>query len=298
MSSRTFPVVNTLMLRATKVDNCGRPIYGDGSRIVTDGYISIAATMNIDDGNRIAVVNGSGVECVVKEAEPKIQSIGLVITFCKVDPDFYSMLTGQPKVVDPASGDTVGFQVRSGIRPGSTSVALETWSEVPGTVCDEGVTDQWGYLLYPFVQGGVIGDYTLENGAVTFQVSNMVTKDGSAWGEGPYNVVTDALGDPAPLQEAIQNDGHMHVQLTTIAPPAATDGAIPLDDPDATPATGATAGSPGAFTPADSNRPDDLAGMAGVTASPTSAWTTGQFVVTEDGSEVHWTGTAWAAGEA
>lgn len=64
-------------------------------------------------------------------------------------------------------------------------------------------------------------------------------------------------------------------------------------------ATGATAGTPGSFTPADSLVPASLAELAAeVTASPTSAWTTGQYVVLADNSHAHWTGSAWAAGDA
>lgn len=63
-------------------------------------------------------------------------------------------------------------------------------------------------------------------------------------------------------------------------------------------ATTATAGTPGTFTPAGSVTPTNLADMAGVTASPTSAWTVGQRVVTSSGAEVYWNGTAWAAGRA
>lgn len=62
--------------------------------------------------------------------------------------------------------------------------------------------------------------------------------------------------------------------------------------------TGATAGLPGLFTPAGSDGPDNLAGMTGITASPATAWTAGQYVETDDGSHVHWTGAAWAAGVA
>jgi len=62
--------------------------------------------------------------------------------------------------------------------------------------------------------------------------------------------------------------------------------------------TGATAGIPGAYTPSGSGAPADLAGMTGVTASPTSAWTAGQYVRTAALESVHWDGTAWAAGAA
>lgn len=65
-----------------------------------------------------------------------------------------------------------------------------------------------------------------------------------------------------------------------------------------TTATGATAGTPGTFTPAGATPPANLAGLAGVTASPSTAWTTGQYVVLGDASHAHWDGTAWAAGDA
>lgn len=65
-------------------------------------------------------------------------------------------------------------------------------------------------------------------------------------------------------------------------------------------ATGATAGTPGTWTPAGSAPPADLAALQGgsVTATPAAAWTTGQSVVLGDASDAHWTGSAWAAGVA
>ena len=63
------------------------------------------------------------------------------------------------------------------------------------------------------------------------------------------------------------------------------------------PATGATAGAPGTWTPSGAAVPRSLAECAGVTASPATAWTTGQHVLLADGtSHVHWAGSAWAAG--
>ncbi|WP_217129370.1 hypothetical protein [Streptomyces sp. AC558_RSS880] len=63
-------------------------------------------------------------------------------------------------------------------------------------------------------------------------------------------------------------------------------------------ATGASAGTPGAFSPDGAVAPANLAGLAGVIATPTSAWTTGQHVVLGDGSKAYWNGTAWVAGQA
>ena len=67
------------------------------------------------------------------------------------------------------------------------------------------------------------------------------------------------------------------------------------------PATGATAGIPGTFTPAGCVIPANLAAMTGITASPTSAWTTGQYVqtaLTGAPGRVTWSGTAWVGGVA
>ena len=66
-------------------------------------------------------------------------------------------------------------------------------------------------------------------------------------------------------------------------------------------ATGATAGTPGTWTPSGSVPPANAAGAtsSGVTASPATAWTTGQYVqgsTAGSGGEMHWSGTAWATG--
>jgi hypothetical protein len=62
-------------------------------------------------------------------------------------------------------------------------------------------------------------------------------------------------------------------------------------------ATTAAAGTPGSFTvPAANGGVNTLAGMVGVTAAPATAWTVGQRVVLNDGSDASWNGTAWVAG--
>jgi len=60
--------------------------------------------------------------------------------------------------------------------------------------------------------------------------------------------------------------------------------------------TGATAGIPGAWTPTNSDRPNRFQDMNTITASPATAWTTGQYIVLGDGSKAYWGGAAWTAG--
>jgi len=66
-------------------------------------------------------------------------------------------------------------------------------------------------------------------------------------------------------------------------------------------ATGATAGIPGTFTPSGSTPPASPAAMTGLTASPNTAWTTGQYVQTGTAGAAgrsYWNGTAWTQGAA
>jgi len=63
-------------------------------------------------------------------------------------------------------------------------------------------------------------------------------------------------------------------------------------------ATGATAGNPGSFTPSGAAVPANNAALTTVVASPNTAWTTGQHVVTADAQHQFWNGTTWMVGNA
>ena len=62
-------------------------------------------------------------------------------------------------------------------------------------------------------------------------------------------------------------------------------------------ATGATAGAPGYFTPSGANSPANLAAMTGITASPVTNWSPGQYVILGDLTAANWNGTAYVAGK-
>ena len=72
----------------------------------------------------------------------------------------------------------------------------------------------------------------------------------------------------------------------------------PSVDSGVVPATGAVSGAPGYYTPSGANTPANLAGLASATASPNTAWTTGQYVITADLLAAHWSGSAWVVGKA
>lgn len=74
-------------------------------------------------------------------------------------------------------------------------------------------------------------------------------------------------------------------------------------DTGSSPATGATSGTPGTWTPGGSDVPADVPALqgSGITASPNTAWATGEYVQTltaGPSGQAYWDGTAWVAGTA
>jgi hypothetical protein len=68
-------------------------------------------------------------------------------------------------------------------------------------------------------------------------------------------------------------------------------------------ATGATAGTPGTWTPGGNTAPASVSALqaSGITASPNTAWATGEYVQTGTAGvsgQAHWSGSAWVAGVA
>ena len=107
------------------------------------------------------------------------------------------------------------------------------------------------------------------------------TENGNIHIEGETYTVTDRA-----LAETLRGIGFVTIEGWTDepAPPPA--------------ATGATAGTPGTWTPAGSTPPADLAAAGAVTASPATAWLTGEHVVLGDASSAYWDGAAWVPGTA
>jgi hypothetical protein len=296
----SFPLVRGRTMRVTAVDGCCAPRYGDDATVVTDGFVSVALTANINEAEEILVTNANGQTCVRDPGCAEFQGYSVEITFCEVSPCLFSIVTGQPVVLD-ANGNVAGFRMNSSVSVCDAGFALEVWMGVPGVAC-AGEGGAFGYLLLPCLQGGVIGDFTIENAAITFTVTGASTKDGNGWGTGPYDVVADTDGvTAAKLPDALDVDDHLYAVFTTIEPPAETDGCVALVAPDA---TGAFAGSPGSWSPSGSDPPANFtaANTAGVEPLPTdTAWTTGQYVqgaTVGASGEMYWNGTTWATGRA
>jgi len=225
MANKCFSLIRGRAMRVTRLDGCGEVVTGATASVVSDGFITVGMTAQTDEGTTISVTNAAGDICILDEPAPKFTGYEITIEFCQVNPALYEILTGQDVVNDattPTPG-AVGFRMNSGVSASDSGFALEVWSQVPSAACESGQGQNFGYFLVPFVQGGLLGDFTIGNDAVNFTMSGAKSKDGSGWDVGPYDVVKDATGaTDGPLHVAIDPKDHLHMQLTQVPPPAAS----------------------------------------------------------------------------
>jgi hypothetical protein len=144
------------------------------------------------------------------------------------------------------------------------------------------------YQSFPSVYGALsaaLANYNANGSPVPFKMRSYNRAAASD------NVEFDGLAIPQPFPLLVGDAGalsEVQIDWSLQAPPTSATGAIT--------ATGANAGIPGFFTPAGANVPANLAALTGLTASPATAWTTGQYVITADRLGSHWSGSAWVAG--
>jgi hypothetical protein len=225
MPATCWSSVRGRVLRATKVDECGAPVVGACSKVITDGFVSIQFSPEVSEGEEIEVKKANGDLCISDSGCPVMKWLTIAAEFCQVDPDLFSLLTGYPTVLDHA-GLSVGNRITGSIRC-TGGVALELWSDIPGDQCAGGAK-QYGYFLAPWVTQGIIDDFTIENDAASFTI-NARTQSNSLWDVGPYDVDPTAVAlTPGPLITPIGPDDHLDMHLTTVAPPAPVCGCTAL----------------------------------------------------------------------
>lgn len=234
-ATKCLSLVKGRRIRITALDSCGRPIYGDDSQVVSKGFISVAFTANTTESDEINVTNAAGEVCVYEASVTSLVGYGIEIQFCEVDPELFALVTGQPVVLAADGTTVIGFDVDTKIGLENSNFALELWAGSPtGDACaTEGAQGSFGYLLLPFLSGGILGDFTVENGSITFTLTGANTKEGNSWGVGPYNVMLNNAGTPvpAPMATPVSSTTALRTMIVDVAPPAEECGARPLLDP-------------------------------------------------------------------
>lgn len=227
VAGKTFAPIRGRRMRITRLDECGAPVIGAASTRVSKGFVSVGLSPQYEDADAINMTNAAGEIDFNEPGDSTLTSMQAELAFTRVDPDLFSLITGQQTVVN-AGAAAVGFRMEGGA-PILGGWALEVWSDLGGQACAG--AKAYGYFLLPFLRGGTVGDFSIENGAASFTITS-TTREGSQWDVGPYDVVNSAADAapivPAPLLTAVGPKTHFHLEVTPVAPPAETVGLVAL----------------------------------------------------------------------
>lgn len=227
MATRCFTPLLGKRLRVVALDECGNvPASGaPDTMVVTDGFVSIGLSAEVEDGSEIITRKADGSLCVNEMSASSFKRFTIESEFCGVDPGLLAVTTNA-EVYENYESVAAGIVVPEGTI--NKKFSLELWTGLSGEACAPGVEEASGYMLLPFVQAGVLGDLTVDGeNAITFGMTGAYTKGGNNWGDGPFNVMSDT-GNPAPLPTPLHPLDHLLLVSTDIAPPAVACGLQPF----------------------------------------------------------------------
>lgn len=237
----TFPVVKGTKLRATKVNNCGRPISGAANYVVTSGWVSSTISPVFQEAEELEQRNAEGRVCVLDRTPPERKYYNLTYVFCNVNTCLMTLFTSWQQELD-WDGNAIGFRDQRRVES-DYGVGLELWTggraandcPVP-TTDDIFENDDSGRDYGYFLTWGtefVLGDIEIGAQVSTFTLTG-ISFPAPQWGRGPWNVqAIDANGTAGRLITPVGEDQQLVVFRTPIAPPEDTPGSecCPLDIP-------------------------------------------------------------------
>ena len=229
-----FTAYTAKVVRFTKLNSLGRPVYGDCSTLVSK-FVTITLTPEIDEGEEVSVKNSDGTSCLSVAPCPTLKYYTAEFEFCQVDPEVALFFNPKWRRVTDVLGTTMGWAEGAEFSC-DAGFAAEIFlnAQTAQTVTEPGAEGLWFDITLPWMSNGAVsGDQEIgaENISFTFTANSRL---GNGWGSGPYNVQRDANGKPVPLLVPMDPQEHAQKFLITIPPPEAKCGCQPLTRPDMT----------------------------------------------------------------
>jgi hypothetical protein len=222
-----FKPLQGATFRVTQLDACGAPIFDECSYAVSDGQTQIELTPNTTDGQTFQQLNAAGRPLVNQQARTILNWIDYQIIMAVKDPELFYLMTGADIFLD--YGGLSAGNVITEENYATGNLALEIWLGNAQEPCPPGVPAPfYGYILLPFTEDGKLTEsVTIANDLITFTFAGR-TRKGNDWGTGPYDVMLDGSGLPAPLPTAIADDTHYLDLWTQLPPPEPECGCLEL----------------------------------------------------------------------
>lgn len=204
-------------IRLTRLDYCGQPIEGACTTVVTDGFIQVTLSGELEEGDEFIQKNAWGELCISDKNPSQFKRVTVSIELCEVDPTTVSVVGGDSIIeLEDSLGAVVGHSVNT--IANLDAFAIEIWTKAAGQACAIG-TEKWGYFVVPFIKNGrPDGDITIANETLTFSLyGEGFPVDG--WDQGPY-------GDD-PIFDGFPDGGLWAIAITDAQPPNVTNGCVP-----------------------------------------------------------------------
>src|SRR4030042_1299744 len=102
------------VVRVTRLDECGAPVAGACSTVVSNGFVKVEIEPDEEDGEVLTQVKADGTRCYYREGPKQLNRFKTNIEFCDVDPELFNIATGVTLVTDDATPPVSrGFAVDS-----------------------------------------------------------------------------------------------------------------------------------------------------------------------------------------
>lgn len=253
--------VGARVVRLTRLNSCGAPMFGRENVVTTRGVVSASFEPEVEEGDSLDTKNLNGELCVQGTTPDSMSGINVSLEFCQVDPAVFQIFNPNWKLVrnsrDDHSGDVTGFRIGSNVSD-EFGFALEMWPKTMGmnSQCEADEEPDpsdprsvHGYFLLPLVTAKAPDEWEIKGDEVATFTLKGTTKGGGGWDVGPYVVTRDEAQSPSPLlrpiedgsgkggfkhpvtQQVMKDPDHFHAEVVSVTPPEPACGAQDLMKP-------------------------------------------------------------------
>ncbi len=222
MATKKLASIKGRTMRLTRLDECGVPVVGSCSSLVTHGFIQVDVEEEVEEGQEISQKNAWGEYCIQEVDDDITKWVNVTINMCQVDPDALDIIARNATPVT-AGSDTVGATF--GRTLAAQAFAIEVWTKAAGQDACAGGSTEWGYIVVPFVKNGRLnGALSIQNGVLTVPLRGKGFPAPADWGTTPY---TD---NPLLRTGGFPTGDMWGVVRTTVQPPAETAGCVAITE--------------------------------------------------------------------
>lgn len=191
--------ISGVVLRVTRLNTDGTLATGASACYVTDAFMRVSFTPEIEEGDEISEKNAQGLVCVSYKAPDTLKNISMELAICEPDPELTWLMTGGSLFT--SGGQVVGYSgPETGVDANPNGVAVEVWSYAIASGSRRPVNPYYQWV-FPSVKLVPSGDRVIENGALANAFSGTGVAN-TGFGDGPGTVAPWAYTTVSPYQYA------------------------------------------------------------------------------------------------